>query len=110
MKAEVFHVDASTESAQAKPNSILSESLIANQDVKAIRFHFAEGQELSEHTATMAALMCQVSGRSKWGLGGEQRDAAPGDWVYMPPNLKHSIHATEESIVLLLLLKKSGEP
>ncbi len=107
--ATPFRVAATEDAAAPRPNSILSETLLNNPHAKAVRFHFAKGQELSEHTATMAALIHQVSGRARWGLGAESRDAAAGDWAYMPPNLKHSIQATEDSVVLLLLLKDSKE-
>lgn len=98
-----FHVDP--EPRTSGPDSIVSQSLLANPHLKAVRFVFSKGQELSEHTATVAALIHQVSGRCRWGLGGEAREAVPGDWAYLPPGLKHSIHAEEDSVVLLLLLK-----
>ncbi|MBX3729308.1 MAG: cupin domain-containing protein [Candidatus Sumerlaeia bacterium] len=102
-QAEVFHVASSADVAGA--NSIVSQALLTNPSVKVVRFVFSKGQELSEHTATVAAMIHQVSGRSRWGLGAEQREAEPGDWAYMPPNLKHSIHASEDAVVLLILLR-----
>jgi len=107
-KASLFRVEPPSAGSAAAPNSILSQALLQNSDIKVVRFVFAQGQELSEHTATVAALIHQVSGRATWGLGAERHEAQPGDWAYMPPNLKHSIHAVEDSAVLLILLKKPG--
>jgi len=104
----VFHVEPVSESGEAKPGSILSQTLLQNPEVKAVRFHFAAGQELSEHTATMGALIGQISGHAHWTLGDASLEAKPGDWAFMPPHLKHSIQATEESVILLYLLKNSG--
>lgn len=103
-----FHVDPADEPGTLKPGSIVSQGLLQNEDAKVIRFSFAEGQELSEHTATVGALLHQLSGCCEWGLGTETHQARPGDWVYMPPNLKHSLRATEDCVVLLILLKKTG--
>ncbi len=107
--ATVFREMPGQDSGSIPPDSILSEALLQTAGVKVVRFRFAKGQELSEHTASTAAMMHQVSGRAVWGLGGETHDAEPGDWAYMEPNLKHSVHAKEDSVLLLLLLKKTGE-
>lgn len=107
-QANIFRVEPATGDSAPAPDSILSQSLLQNPDVKVVRFAFAKGQELSEHTAAVAAMIHQVSGRAQWGLAGETRTATPGDWAYMPPNLKHSIVAVEDCVVLLLLLKKTA--
>lgn len=103
-----FNVPPDLGGEELKPDSIVSQSLLQNEDAKVIRFVFSKGQELSEHTATVAALLQQVAGECEWGLGGETHHARPGDWVYMPPNLKHSLRAKEDCVVLLILLRKSG--
>jgi quercetin dioxygenase-like cupin family protein len=104
--AALFQVDPEPTSAASAPNSILSQALLVNADLKAVRFVFARGQELSEHTATVAALIHQVSGKARWTMGDESREALPGDWAYLPPNLKHSITALEDSVMLLILLRR----
>ena len=88
-----------------RPNSILSEALLQNEHVKAVRFVFAAGQELSEHAASVPAMIHQVSGKAEWDLDGKVHEASPGDWAYMPPSLKHTIKAVEDCVFLLLLLK-----
>lgn len=92
----------------ARPNSILSETLVQHAEVKVVRFEFARGQELSEHTAAVAAMIHQVAGRATWRLGEATHEATPGDWAFMPAGLPHALVATDDAVVLLLLLKKSG--
>ncbi|MEQ8818932.1 MAG: cupin domain-containing protein [Sumerlaeia bacterium] len=104
--ATLFHVESTLTEGAPAPSSILSQSLVQNPVVKAVRFVFAKGQELSEHTASVPALLHQVSGTSRWGLGEETTEAKPGDWAYLPANLKHSLVASEDCVILLLLLKR----
>jgi quercetin dioxygenase-like cupin family protein len=102
-----FHVPPADESGQLRPDTIVSRSLLVNADAKVVRFSFAAGQELSEHTAPVAALLCQLSGAARWVIGGEAREVGPGDWAFMPPNVPHSLQASEDCVVLLILLRKS---
>ncbi len=88
------------------PNSILSRTLHADDDVKAVLFGFDAGQELSEHTASQPASILILQGEADLTLGGEQRSAAPGTWVHMSPHLPHSVHARTPLVMLLLLLRR----
>jgi quercetin dioxygenase-like cupin family protein len=109
-EATLFHLAPADPAAPPlDPGSILSQALLQNEHVKVVRFRFAKGQELSEHTATVGAMIHQVAGRAQWTLGDHPHAAQPGDWAWMPANLPHSIHATEDSEVLLLLLKGAKE-
>ena len=109
-EATLFHVAPADPAAPPHdPGRMLSHAHRPNGHVEVVRFRFARGQELSEHTATVGAMIHQVSGRAKWTLGDHPHSAQPGDWAWMPANLPHSIHATEDSEVLLLLLKGAKE-
>lgn len=92
-----------------RPNSILSEAVLQHEHVKVVRFCFAAGQELSEHAASVPAMIHQVSGKAEWDLDGKVHGASPGDWAFMPASLKHSITALEDCVFLLLLLKGAGK-
>lgn len=86
-------------------NSIISQTMLDNDQVKAILFSFAAGQQLSEHTASMPAILHFISGEAHILLGKDEMDAAQDTWVYLPPLLPHSILAQTPLIMLLLLLK-----
>jgi quercetin dioxygenase-like cupin family protein len=87
-------------------DSIVSRTMYDDEQHKAILFGFAPGQELSEHTASMTALLYFISGRAKLTLGEVNKEAIPGTWVRMEARLPHSVVAETEVFMLLLLLKQ----
>src|SRR6187200_659770 len=84
---------------------ITSKTLHNDEKLKAVIFGFAAGEELSEHTASTAAVMHFLSGVADLTLGEENRQAVAGTWVQMQPRLPHSILAKAPTRMLLLLLK-----
>lgn len=100
--------DLSAQVDEVPSDSILSRTLYSSDRVKAVLFGFAAGQELSEHTASVPAILHVLSGTARLTLGEERRSAGPGTWVHMPAWLKHSVHA-ETPVVMLLLLLKGGQ-
>jgi quercetin dioxygenase-like cupin family protein len=87
------------------PDSIVSRTLFSSERLKAVLFGFASGQELSEHTAAVPAVLHFVRGRAELVLGGETRPAGPGTWVHLAARLPHSVRAQGEVVMLLLLLR-----
>ena len=87
------------------PDSIISRTILATDQFKAVLFGFATGQELSEHTASQPAVLYFVQGEAELTLGADSQTAAAGTWVHMTPRLPHSIRAKTPMIMLLLLLK-----
>ena len=86
------------------PDSILSRTIFQNDSLKTILFGFQPGQELSQHTASVPAILQFVKGDAKVVLGQEHQSAQTGTWVYIPANLPHSIHAESETLMLLTLV------
>lgn len=83
---------------------ILTVPLQHSEHVKVILFGFAEGQELSEHTASVPALMHQISGKATWKIGDQTIHAEPHTWSSMPAGMPHSVTAITPCIMLLTLL------
>ena len=50
-------------------DSIVSKTILSNDKVKIVLFGFATGQELSEHTASMPAVLHIISGKANLTLG-----------------------------------------
>src|SRR5262245_61415525 len=90
---------------QPPDKGILSRTLHNDDRLKAVLFGFAQGEELSEHTASMPAVLHFLRGEAKLTLGDDTAQAQPGTWVYMPTGLRHSIRANTPTVMLLLLLK-----
>ena len=87
------------------PDSIVSRTLHGDEQVKAVLFGFAAGQELSEHTASTPGIIHILQGEATLTLGGETQTAGPGTWVHMPARLPHALVAKTPVVMLLLLLR-----
>ena len=87
-------------------DGILTRTLFNDDQVKAVLFGFAGGQELSEHTASMPAILHFIKGEATLTLGEDTVEAQAGTWIHMPPNLKHSVQTETPTLMLLLLLKR----
>ncbi len=98
---------------QFAPNGIVSRTLLRTENSRTVLFGFAEGQELSEHTSTQHALIQVLSGECEFSLAGKPHRLNTGDLLYMPPDLPHSVKATQQFSMLLTLLRpaaSSGPP
>ena len=96
-----------TAEAQVPENGILSRTLYQDDHVKVIVFGFAPGQELSAHTAPMAASLYFVKGEADLTLGEEKRTATPGTFVHMSPLLTHGIVARTPVVMMLQMYKQA---
>jgi quercetin dioxygenase-like cupin family protein len=83
------------------PDSIVSRTFYQDERMKAILFGFAPGQELSEHTAAVPAVIQIVQGDATITLGSERHEAGPGAWAHMAARLPHSIVAKTQVVMLL---------
>ncbi len=85
-------------------NGTLSRVLYKDERLRLVVFAFDAGQELTEHTAAVPAVVQVVRGRLDLTLGAEEVTADPGCWIRMAANLPHSVRALEPSIMLLTML------
>ena len=95
---------------QYAPNGIVSRTLLRTENSRTVLFGFAAGQELTEHTSTQHALIQILSGACEFSLDGTPHNLKAGDILYMPPNLPHSVMATEQFSMLLTLSKPARIP
>ena len=86
-------------------DSIISRTFYQDKQFKSILFGFAVGQELSEHTASVPAIIHILSGEARLTLGSDTYDASTGSWARMPAGLPHSVYAKTPVKMLLLMLK-----
>ena len=85
----------------------LSRTVHQDEHLKVVLFGFSAGQELSEHTASVPAVIHILSGEADISLGSDKIDAKPGTWIHMAANLSHSIKARTAVVMLLLMLKSA---
>lgn len=93
--------------APVPDNGILSRTLYSGDHVKVLVFAFAAGQELSAHTAPMAASLYFVSGEARLTLGDDAREVKAGAFAHMPPQLPHSILAHTPVVMMLQMYKQA---
>ncbi|MCC6489035.1 MAG: cupin domain-containing protein [Candidatus Hydrogenedentes bacterium] len=85
--------------------SIVSKTLFADDRLKAVTMALDTGQELSEHTAAVPAVVHLLSGKATLSLGADTHVLAAGAWLHMPAKMPHSVLAHEPTVLLLLLIK-----
>lgn len=86
----------------------LSRVLYKDDQIRLVLFGFDADQELTEHTASLPAVLQIISGRAEITLGSETVTAEPGCWIHMEASLPHSVVALEPTVLLLTLLKQAG--
>jgi quercetin dioxygenase-like cupin family protein len=86
-------------------NGILSRTLYNDDRLKVVIFGFAPGQELSAHTAPMAASLHFLNGSATVTLGEDTHEVGAGAFVYMPPRLNHGIVAKTPVMMVLQMYK-----
>jgi len=100
-----FVADLCKEIGEIPKDGILSRTIYSDEQVKAVLFGFDQGQELSEHTASTAAIIHIIKGDAKIILGKDTLESQAGAWIHMDPKLSHSIFAKTALVMLLLILK-----
>jgi quercetin dioxygenase-like cupin family protein len=87
-------------------DGILSRTVFNDDALKVVAFAFSIGQELSAHTAPMAAALYFVRGEAELTLGDEKKEVRAGCFVHMTPQLRHGILARTPLVMLLWMLKQ----
>ena len=100
-----FIEDISGQIPDVQPDSIVSRSFFSNDQVRAFLFAFAPGQELSEHTASVPAMIHILEGDARLTLGPDSFEVGPGAWAHMQAQLPHSVYAKTPVKMLLLMMK-----
>jgi len=86
-------------------NGTLSRVLYKDDRIRVVGFAFDEGQELTEHTAAVPAILQVLTGRFNVVLGDDELDLGPNAWVRMDAHLQHALRALEPGVLLLTLLR-----
>lgn len=106
MSGSYTHIVDLAKEVAPPDDGILTRAVFNDDHVKAVIFGFGKGQELSEHTASMPAILHFIQGEATLTLGDDTIEARSGTWVHMAPGLKHGVLTKTPVVMLLLLLKK----
>jgi quercetin dioxygenase-like cupin family protein len=106
MSSNYVYYPGLTELMNAIPkDSIVSRTIHQDEQMKVIVFGFDQGQELSEHTASVPAIIQILQGNCRLTVGPDSYQAGPGAWVHMAAQLKHSVYAETLVVMLLMMFK-----
>jgi quercetin dioxygenase-like cupin family protein len=89
---------------EIQPESTVSRTVLRAEGARVVVFSFDAGQELTEHTAAVPALLQVLSGRLSVTADGRTVDLRPGGLVHLAPRLPHAVLAVEPSHLLLTML------
>ncbi len=85
--------------------SVVSRVLVKNAAGTVTLFAFAEGEELSEHTAPFDALVQLIDGEGEFVIGGKAVRLSAGQVVLMPGHVPHAVRATSRFKMVLTMLR-----
>lgn len=85
--------------------SVVSKTLIEKKAGTVTLFSFDEGEGLSEHTAPFDAVVYILDGHAEITIGGKAQTVMSGEMLIMPANVPHSLHATVQFKMLLIMIR-----
>jgi len=88
-------------------NGTLSRVVFSGDGLRVVLFAFDEGQELTDHTASVPAVIQAVKGRLALTLADETVEIGADSWVHMDAHLSHAVVALEPSVLILTLQRDS---
>lgn len=84
-------------------NGTLSRVVHNAEGLRVVLFAFDTGEQLTDHSATVPAVVQVIKGRLEMMLGDQTIEIEPGAWIHMDAHLIHALVALEPSVVLLTL-------
>ncbi|MCD5397688.1 cupin domain-containing protein [candidate division NPL-UPA2 bacterium] len=85
--------------------SIVSRTLIKKETGTITLFAFSKGQALSEHTVPFDAMVYILDGKAGITISGNPNTLESGQMIVMPANKPHSLKATENFKMLLIMIR-----
>lgn len=84
---------------------IVSKVIQKSQAMDITQFNMAEGTEISEHTTTREGFVYVIEGKGIFTLEGENIPMAPGVFIPLGKDMKHSLSAETNTSFILVLNK-----
>jgi quercetin dioxygenase-like cupin family protein len=92
--------------AEIPEQGTLSRVLHDDDRLRLVLFAFDSGQELSEHTASLPAVLQVISGRFRVIADGDTFEMGPEAWLLLDAQQPHSLVALEPARLLLTMLRR----
>lgn len=85
--------------------SVVSKTIIKRDTGTVTLFAFAKDEGLSTHSAPFDALVYVVDGSARITIGENANDLIAGETIIMPAGIPHSVKATEDFKMMLVMIK-----
>ncbi len=87
--------------------SVVSRQIIKSEAGTITLFAFDKDQSLSEHTASFDAFVQVVDGRAEFVVGTKRVITVKDEFIILPANIPHAVHAVERFKMILIMMKGS---
>ena len=94
-----------TDLAEYQEGSVVSRTLIKQEQGSVILFAFDRGQGLSEHTAPFDALVQVLEGEAEVTIAGQSHRLQAGEVIIMPADKPHALKAHRRFKMLLTMIR-----
>ncbi len=99
-----------TEGTPVVAHGIVSRTVLATRELRAVVFAFAADQALTEHTSTSRAMIQILTGEGEFTVAGQPHQLRSGDLLHLPPNVPHAVRAiTPMTMLLTLAPERNGK-
>lgn len=102
-KGKVFSMEQSVDYASG---GVISKQVLKEKGGNVTLFSFDKGQGLSEHTAPFDAMVQILDGTAEITIDGELFTLSVGEYIIMPADIPHALHAVEPFKMVLTMIKK----
>ncbi len=98
-------IDDVASEVEIPPGGTLSRVLVKQGPVRLVVFAFDDGQELSEHTASVPVILQTITGAFRVEADGVATRLEPGGWLYLEAHQPHSVVAEGPARLLLTMIR-----
>ena len=85
--------------------AVVSRTILEKKTGTVTIFSFDKGQGLSEHTAPFDAMVEILDGEAEILIAGKPNKVKAGEFIIMPANRPHSLHAAKKFKMALTMIK-----
>ena len=100
---KVFSMEKSIDQSSG---GVVSKQVLKEKAGNVTLFSFDKGQGLSEHTAPFDAMAHILDGVAEITINGELFKLSEGEYIIMPADIPHALHAVEPFKMVLTMIKK----
>jgi quercetin dioxygenase-like cupin family protein len=102
---DIEGVMAQSALVQYQPDAVVSRTVLKNGGGSVTAFAFDGGQELSEHTSPLEALVLIVEGEAEISLAGTLFRVSAGQLLRLPGGRPHAVRALTRLKMILVMIR-----